>query len=354
MSRLEQRLENDLHNIRTKVIEQARKVQTGVNDAVHALQTGNHKLAYATVLNDFPINRTMRLIDRLCHKFIAVHLPSGSHLRLLSSIIRMNIELERMGDYAVVIAREAVQLSSPPTGLMAREIERLTGETLLILKQSIKAFEELNAELAKSTKVMAASMEYNMDVIYQELSEETDTQSTQDTLALFVIFTQLKRIIDQSKNLCEDTDFAVTGQQKVPKVYKILFIDEDNSTLSQLAESIGRKSYPEICQFRSAGRTAAANINPQLMDFLDSRGSDGADLSTTSLADISPHEITEQHVIISLQGDVSSYIDSIPFHSTALQWDISTEIDEQDMEILYRTLALYIRDLVELLHGDEA
>jgi len=354
MSHLEQRLENDLQNIRSKVIEQARKVQTGINDAIHALQTGNNKLAYATVLNDFPINRSMREIDRLCHKFIAIHLPSGTHLRLLSSIIRINIELERMGDYAVVIARESIQLSSPPKGLMAREIERLTGETLLMLKQSIKSFEELNAELAKSTKIMAASMEYNLDVVYQEITQDNDIKNTKDVLALFVIFTQLKRVADQAKNLCEDTIFAVTGKQKSPKVYNILFIDEDNSTLSLLAESIARKNYPDICKFTSAGRTAATNINPKLVEFLQSRGNDCSALSSSSMADISPQEISEQHIIISLQGDVSSYLDFIPFHTSALEWDISSESDEQNMETLYRTLALYIKDFVELLHGDEA
>lgn len=353
MSHLEQRLENDLGNLRGKVIEQAHKVNNGINDAIHALQTGNHKLAYATVLNDFPINRTMREIDRLCHKFIAVHLPSGTHLRLLSSIIRINIELERMGDYAVIIAREAVQLSSSPAGLMGREIERLTGETLLMLKQSIKAFEDLNAELAKSTKIMASSMEYNLDVVYQEITQTTEIKNTKDILALFVIFTQLKRVADQSKNLCEDTIFAVTGKQKKPKVYNILFIDEDNSSLSQLAEAIARKNYPDICHFQSAGRTAASNVNPELVSFLDSRGNDSSSLTPTCLSDLSEHEIAQQNIIISLQGDVSTYLDFIPFHTTALEWDISTDSDEQNMEILYRTLALSIKDLVELLHGDE-
>ena len=64
MSRLEQRLENDLQNIRSRVIEQARNVQTGVNDAIHALQTGNKQLAYSSILNDHSINRAMRAIDR--------------------------------------------------------------------------------------------------------------------------------------------------------------------------------------------------------------------------------------------------------------------------------------------------
>jgi len=353
MSHLEQRLENDLQNLRSKVIEQAHKVKSGIKDAIHALQTGNNKLAYATVLNDFPINRTMREIDRLCHKFIAVHLPSGTHLRLLSSIIRINIELERMGDYAVIMAREAVQLSAPPSGLMGKEIERLTTETLLMLKQSILAFEEMNSELAKSTKLMAASMEYNLDVVYQEMTQNSELQNTKDTLALFVIFTQLKRVADQSKNICEDTIFAVTGQQKAPKVYNILFIDEDNSSLSQLAEAIARKNYPDICKFQSAGRTAAAEVNTELVSFLNSRSIDSSSLTTRSIKDLAAQEISKQHVIVSLQGDVNTYLDFIPFHTTALEWDISSDYEEQDMEKLYRSLALHIKDLVELLHGDE-
>lgn len=350
---LEQRLENDLQNIRGKVLEQAEKVQTGVNEAVHALQTGNKKLAFTTILNDHPINRTMREVDRLCHKFIAVHLPSGAHLRLLSSIIRINIELERMGDYAVVIAREAIQLSSPPEGTMGREIERLASETLLMLKQSIKAFESLNAELARSTIILSGSMEYNLDIVYQEISESSQIQNAKDTLATFVIFTQLKRVADQAKNICEDTIFAATGQQKAPKVYQLLFIDEDNSTLSQLAEAITSKNYPDICTARSAGRTAAANVSPELINFLDSKGDNTSNLTTTSLQDLSHQAITEQHVIVCLQGDIGQYMDSIPFHTSILEWDVNAESNEQDMEILYRTLALYIKDLLELLHGGE-
>lgn len=353
MSHLEQRLENDLQIIRSRILEQSQKVLVGVNDAIHALQTSNHKLAYATVLNDHPINRMMRKIDRLCHQFIAVHLPSGIHLRLLSSIIRINIELERIGDYAVIIAREAIQLSSPPDNTMGREIERLASETLFILKQAIKAFEELNADLAKSTMLLPKCMEYNLDIVYQEMTQDTQIQNAKDILAIFVIFTQLKRVADQAKNICEDTVFAVTGQQKAPKIYKILFIDEDNSALSQLAEVIARKNYPDIAQYRSAGRTAAKNINPELIRFLDSRGDETTDLKTTSLQDLTSQEISAQHIIVSLQGDVGQYFDSIPFHSSALEWDVSSTPEGQNMEMIYRSLALYIKDLLELLHGNE-
>jgi len=356
MSHLEQRLENDLQLIRSRVLEQAKNVQQGVNDAIHALQTGDNKLAYSTILNDHPINRNMRAIDRLCHKFIAIHLPSGSHLRLLSSIIRINIELERMGDYAVVMAREAVQLNKAPEGNIAREINRISAETSLMLKQAITAFEELNADLARSTMMMSGNMEYNLDVVYQEITQDNQVEKAKDTLAVFVIFTQLKRVADQAKNLCEDTIFAVTGQQKTPKVYNILFIDEDNSLFSQLAAAIAQKDYPDICKYRSAGRQAAENINPKLLEFLGSRGADIGEMQPVGLTDFTHHDISEQNVVVSLQGGVKSYIDSIPFHTTALEWDIDTESaldSDEGMENLYRTLALHVRDLIELLRGDE-
>ncbi|HXK56011.1 MAG TPA: PhoU domain-containing protein, partial [Gammaproteobacteria bacterium] len=130
MTHLEQRLKNDLEKIRAKVAEQAVLVETALRNAVQAFQTGEHALAHTTVIHDHPINRNMRAIDRLCHSFIAVHLPSAGNLRLISAVIRVSIELERIGDYAVTIAREAVQLSTQPAGEIGRELERLAGEGL--------------------------------------------------------------------------------------------------------------------------------------------------------------------------------------------------------------------------------
>ena len=72
MSHYEERLERDLLDIREQVAKMAALVETATKNAMHALQTGNDKLASATVLEDHVINRTMRRIDQLCHKFIAL------------------------------------------------------------------------------------------------------------------------------------------------------------------------------------------------------------------------------------------------------------------------------------------
>lgn len=354
MTHLEARMEKDLARIRGEIRELASKAETAIKDAIHALQTGDRALAYATVLGDHPINRTWRTIDRLCHTFIAVHLPSAGPLRLLSSVIRANIELERIADYAVTIAREAVQLTAPPQGHLAYEIDRVAGETLLMLSQAITAFNDLNAEMARSTKGIADQIEMNMDAVYEELMQNSEQRAIKDLLGIFVVFTQIKRVADQAKNLCEETIFAVKGEQKAPKVFNILFVDEDNSLYSQMALAIARNSYPKSGRYTGGGRMPAAALNPALVAFLEGRGIQTRGVRPAGLK-LSHRDLAAQHVIVSLQGPVSGYIPEIPFHTVALDWDLGElpkEIGEGHMEEVYRKLASLIRDLMELLRGD--
>jgi phosphate transport system protein len=357
MSHLEERLERDLGQLRKRLATMASAVQEAIKNSVHAVQTGNRKLAYNTVLEDLPINRTVREIDRLCHQFVAVHLPSAGHLRLVSAAIRTNIALERIGDYAVTICREAVRLSEPPEGVIALELERLASESQMMLRQSIRAFNDQNAELARGNMAMADEIEGNMDSIYDALAAEASPVRIKDILSMFVIFAQLKRISDQAKNICEDTVFAVTGDAKAPKVYNILFLDEDNSCLSQMAEAIARKNFPGSGSYSSAGSVPAAELNPVMVSFLGDRGIGVKELYPKPLSDLSHQDLVSQHVVVSLQGPLSSYVLELPFHTTGLEWDLGPVPEQQEekrFEDVYRQLALQIKDLMELMRGEEA
>jgi phosphate transport system protein len=357
MSHLEERLERDLNNIHDRVAKMGEQVQGAIRNAVKALQTGDKKLAYLTVLNDNPINRCMREIDTICHRFIAVHIPSGGHLRLLSSVIRANIELERIGDYAVTIAREGAQLSQPPSGGLGRELDRIAGETMNMLQLAINAFTELNADSAKSTMTMAKEMEHNLDVVYTEMMENDEREKVEEVLAIFVVFTQLKRVADQAKNICEDTVFAVTGEQKSPKTFNILFVDEDNSSLSQLAEAIARINHPSVGNYRSAGRIRAETLNSNLVKFAQDKGLNLNNALPRAIEELTPKEIADQHVIVSLQGAIDTYLPRIPFHTSVLEWrlgEVPEDEDSHEYHSIYRELAILIKDLMELLRGEGA
>ncbi len=360
MSHYEQRLERDLNQIRKQVAEVAERVETGLKDAMHALLSGNQKLAYATILGDLPINRRVRQIDQLCHSFIALHLPSAGHLRLISAVIRINIELERIGDYAVTICRESVQMSQPPQGVLADKLELISEESRLMLSQAITAFNEENAEAARATKGMATQIDHLFSSAFSDLTAENSGFDLKDLMRLFNIFHRLERVAAQAKNICEETLFVATGETKAPKVYRILFLDEENSGLSQMAEAIARRNFPNSGHYSSAGRRASKELNPAVTEFMQQHGFDLSGAHPKPL-DMTAGELSELHVIVSLEGPVKNYIAEIPFHTVAMEWDVGalpTGLDaaqtHQRQEALYREIAVRIQDLMQTLRGAEA
>ena len=115
MTHYEERLEQDLAAIRERVRDITQRVDVALAHATKALITGDRGLANETILGDLVINRRVRKLDGRCHAFVARHLPSAGHLRFVSAVMRLSIALERIGDYAVVIARELGQLDQEPS-----------------------------------------------------------------------------------------------------------------------------------------------------------------------------------------------------------------------------------------------
>ena len=360
MSHYELRLQHDLDDIHARLRRIAEWVEKAIADAMRTVLTGDEDLAYRTILGDERINREVRELDRLCHKFVAVHLPSAGPLRRMSSVIRTNIQLERLGDYAVTISREAVQLSRPPEGALARELEMTSTDARRTLHQAITAFVEENGEVARATMHLADTVEHTMDAIYEVLLGAESTGETRDRIAMFVIFNMLKRVWDQAKNICEETVFAVYGEQKAPRVHNILFVDRDNGCASQMAEAIGRKVHGDHARFRSAGQEPASALDSRMAAFMEGYGFDMSAMAPRAVADELAY-LDRYYLIVSLDGPVRSYVPGIPFHTSALAWDVgSVEADTgaeetaQRFETLYRDLAVRIDDLMQVLRGGEA
>ena len=358
MSHYEERLERDLSRIKQQLALLADCVDDALTSAVRALLNGNDAMAYATVLGDQRINAISRALDRMCHAFIGVHLPSAGHLRLITAVIHTNIGLERVGDYAVTIARESVHVVRRPDALIKRSVEMLASESRQMFKQAAAAFIEGNCDKARATMVMADQVERTFDVAFSDLVGEAGQFSTEDLFAYLGVFNALERVSDQAKNVCEDTVFAVTGQTKAARVFRILFLDEDNTVLGPTAEAIGRKNFPAGGEYRSAGRQAGT-LAPEAVSALQDLGVDLGRHRPRAL-DLSHQDLSEFQVIVSLQGPIKSYIANVPFHTAALEWDLGAGVadlpDEQQRERygeLCRQIAVQVSNLMETLRGEE-
>ena len=360
MAHYEERLQKDLDNIREQVAVLAGYAERAITNSLQAVQTGNEKLAYTTILEDGRINRAHRDLNQRCYRFIALHLPSAGPLRFIEAVVRVNIQLERLGDYAVTMCREAIQMSQPPQGVLARELELISNDATRMLNQAITAFNDSNEDMARTTMNMAADTEQTLDVVYSDLTSEGDRQGITDLLAMFVVFNMVKRVSDQAKNICEEALFAISGEYKEDVKHELLFVDEDSSCLGPMAEAVARKMFPNSASYSSASRNPNSGFDPNMVRFMEQHGMDMDSIRPQKL-DSSHKSISKYFVVISLQGPINSYISELPFHTSALDWDVGPTLaglGEKEvnarLEELYREIVVHVRDLIETISGKEA
>lgn len=359
----EKRLNEDLKKITKSIAAVGTKIDRSLKDSLHALLNFDRELAYHTILGDNPINREVESIDKQCHYFVARHLPSAGHLRFVSSVMRINIELERVGDYAVTISREAVQLSEPLTDDLRREIEHMARSAFQMFNQSVRAFKEQNVELAKGTIVFEENIDSTFSAIFALLVNrgERDVFSTVDLFSLLAIVNMLERVSDQAKNICEETIFSVTGESKIRKPVRILFLDKANDLYGPMATSIARKAFPNSGIYVSAGSETVEELRPDFINFMDRNGYSVEGIESNEIQ-LVEEEWAKFKVIISLRGEYQSYISKLPFHSVALNWELpdppSKELPEDQKDQVFteilRLLAHHIQDLMTLMRGEEA
>lgn len=351
-SHYEERLQKDLAWIQDLVVLVGQNIATAIEHAVRAVLKLDKDLAANTVIGDFAINRQTRELDRLCHAFVARHLPSAGHLRYVSSVLRLTIGLERIGDYAATISRTAAQLSAVPPQVVARDIEMMADHSRRMLQDALRAFQTRDVGLAQATLSAAAQFAEYFDKVFADLVGEGEARSrpTTDLFSLMATFNRLERVIHQAKNICEETVFVATGRMKGEKVFQILFLDERNHGASHLAEHFTRKVFPQSGRYRSAGWAAAEEVDPAFARFAQTVGLDLSRAWPTALNTLRD-QLDEYQLVVGLGKGAREQLGKVPFHTTVLVWDLDQNLTP---EAAYRELTPRIRELMERLRGEEA
>lgn len=331
----------------------AEQVEGALKNAATALFNKNDTLANTTILTDVAIDRQWHGIQRQCHNFIARHLPSAGHLRFVTAVLQLSYELERVGDYAATIARESLHISNVPQDGVRSGLELMLNQSRTMLHQSVTAFVNGDAGLARGTLAMGGQMTKEMDQVFNNLVALGDkcTGKAQDLLDLFAVCYMVERVGNRALNICHETLFAVTGETKGEKVFNILFLDEGGNGLAQVAAAIAGKGFPASGRFAAAGKSA----DPIAGDLIDFMRKHGHDLAKSQPQAVTGMDLSEVDILVSLQGSVREYGFDIPFHSAFLEWNVGAITgDARGMDELYRNVALQIRQLMELLRGEEA
>ncbi len=359
MNVYERRLAIDKDEIRRRVSDVGERVGQAVADSLEALLRRDEPACSRVILGDLPINREIRAIDRLCHLFVARHLPSAGHLRFVSSVLQMNVGLERVGDYAATIAREGIQLSAPAPERIADEARQLCRHACSVLSNAITAFVERDAELARNTRARSRELRGVYARAFNDLASLGTSQPTADLFALLTAIHRLDRVSDQAQNLCEETLFELTGETKPPKHYRVLFADSTSSLLAPLAVALARKAFPDSGSYVAAGHSPSETLAPELHTLASELGLDVSGMAP-AVMDTSLEALEVFDVIVCLSSDTRRRIPRIPYNSVVLVWEIpvlsqgsSTEIPDRLRDIT-RTLSSEVHALMTTLRGDNA
>jgi phosphate transport system protein len=351
-SHYEERLQKDLAWIQDLVSIIAANIEDATSSAVKALLARDQDLAGEVIVGDYLVNRQTRELDRLCHAFVARHLPSAGHLRYVSSVLRLNIALERIGDYATTVARTVASLSTEAPPVVQRDIQMMCEHARHTLHDALRSFAERDASLAATTLNSARQFAHHFDKVFDDLVKEGDqhTRPANDLFALMATFNRLERVIHQAKNICEETIFVDSGRTKGEKTFQLLFVDERNNGISQLAEHFTRKAFPQSGNYRSAGWDVAEDVDPAYAEFA---GRVGLDLSTAWPAPLATlrEQLTDYQFVIGLHPETRQRLGRVPFHTTVLVWDLG---DVSSPEAAYRALTPLIRTFLERLRGEQA
>ncbi len=207
----------ELMQLKEKLLSMAAKVETQIKQSIDAVLKKDAEMARAIFALDKEIDRMEIDIEEEAISLIARHQPAAGDLRFLIGVIKINKDLERIGDHGVNIAQSAIALASQPDVKPLIDIPRMADLAVSMLRDSLVSFISSDPEQARGV----CTRDDQVDSLKRQILEELSSIMTAkpDTIArgmdLILISRNLERIADLATNISEDTIYIC--QAKVIK-----------------------------------------------------------------------------------------------------------------------------------------
>jgi len=203
----------ELDELQKRLLEMAGLVESAIHGSVLALVDRDEQQAKEVLWKEAQINQRDIEIDELATRLLALYQPMARDMRFLTAAIKINGDLERMGDLAVNITERALALMREPPIRPLVDIPRMAGLAEAMVRKSIDALISRDEQLARSVLTADDEVDSLQDAAYKELVEFMQAESTTVPRAVDVMFIvhDLERIADHATNIAEDVLFLVKG-----------------------------------------------------------------------------------------------------------------------------------------------
>ena len=214
MSPISRHIDLELQRVKEDLVRMAGLAETAIGLAVKALVNRDAELAQRIVASDEAINTLEIEIDERCLRTMALYQPEAKDLRFLAMALKIDNDLERMGDQAVNIAERTLELLKEPLLKPLIDIPRMAELAQRMVKESLDAFVQQDTAKARVVCRQDDEVDRYDDQIFRELLTYMmeDPKAITRAVNLILVSRHLERIADHATNIAEDVTYFVEGK----------------------------------------------------------------------------------------------------------------------------------------------
>ncbi|TET64394.1 MAG: phosphate signaling complex protein PhoU [Candidatus Stahlbacteria bacterium] len=211
---MDRHFDEELQKVKKDLLGMASLVEESITKSLEALKKQDIKMASEIQEIDHQIDKFEIAIEEQCIELIARHQPVGADLRFLIGVIKMNNDLERMGDHAVNIASYIAYLIEQPRIKSVSNIWSMAREVKEMLNDSVKSFMDNDATRAQKVcerdSVVDEMRDETIRILLTYMLEQPET--IRSAIPLLLVAKNLERIADLSTNICEDVIYIAQAR----------------------------------------------------------------------------------------------------------------------------------------------
>jgi len=207
------RFQQGLDELKEKLLRMGGLAEQAIDRATEAYRTRDAKYCQMVMTGEADINQAEREIDELALDLLAMQQPMAVDLRFILAVVKINADLERVGDQAVNIAQRVLDLISEPEVPLPVDIPRMAGSVTTMVQRALESFLDGKAEIAETVLQMDNVVDRMKDEAFVVLVQKmiSDPAVTRAALNELLISRNLERIADHATNIAEDVIFWVRG-----------------------------------------------------------------------------------------------------------------------------------------------
>ena len=207
------RLQIEIDNLKKQILSLGAMVEEQVNKAIRALEKMDVEIARDVIKVDKKVDEYEVEVEEECLKILALHQPVAVDLRFITAVVKINNDLERIGDEAVNIAERVIFLGSRPPLVVSFDYKEMSEKTIKMLKDSLDALVNLDIDLAYKVRLDDDEIDSLDRGFFEKVKQiiPDNSERVGSLIHLFSISHHLERIADHATNIAEEVIYLIEG-----------------------------------------------------------------------------------------------------------------------------------------------